>query len=302
MSHTPAPKDPVRTYFCPINRIGAKDIQQMYVLYSSFYEQTSLDIFLTDLAKKSGVILVERKADGRIVGFSTQTFFNIVVDGKRVRGIFSGDTIVEPAYWGNNALANTFYRRLLIERIKHPFTPFYWFLISKGYKTYLLLTNNFYKYYPCVHKEDPRLKRITQAYCEQLFPEYFDRDKMLLDFGGSYVRLKEDIARITPELAAANKHIGFFEHVNPSWDRGTEVPCIGSCDYGTALRSIVDVPWKWIKKRVLGTHHRPGTELDPALARNRAAASARIPAKAPAAAQANWLDDDEDTLKQGGAS
>ena len=299
MSNTQAPKDPVRTYFCPINRIGAKDIQQMYVLYSSFYEQTSLDIFLTDLAKKSGVILVERKADGRIVGFSTQTFFNIVVDGKRVRGIFSGDTIVEPAYWGNNALANTFYRRLIIERFKHPFTPFYWFLISKGYKTYLLLTNNFYKYYPCVEKEDPRLKRITEAYCEQLFPEYFDRDKMLLDFGDSYVRLKEDIARITPELAAANKHIGFFEKVNPSWERGTEVPCIGSCDYGTFVQSVFDVPWKWIKKHILGTHRRPGTELDPALARNRAAAARKAQAGAPAA---DWLADDEDTLKQGGAS
>ncbi|MFN3617736.1 MAG: hypothetical protein ACK4TS_07125, partial [Aquabacterium sp.] len=43
MSNTQAPKDPVRTYFCPINRIGAKDIQQMYMLYSSFYDQTSLD-------------------------------------------------------------------------------------------------------------------------------------------------------------------------------------------------------------------------------------------------------------------
>ena len=123
MSTVQAKKDPVRTYFVPINRIGANDIRQMYALYSSFYENTSLDIFLTDLAKKSGVILVSRKEDGRIVGFSTQTFFNLVVDGKRVRGIFSGDTIVEPAYWGNNALANTFYRRLIIERIKRPSWP-----------------------------------------------------------------------------------------------------------------------------------------------------------------------------------
>lgn len=301
MSTVQAKKDPVRTYFVPINRIGANDIRQMYALYSSFYENTSLDIFLTDLAKKSGVILVSRKEDGRIVGFSTQTFFNLVVDGKRVRGIFSGDTIVEPAYWGNNALANTFYRRLIIERIKQPFVPFYWFLISKGYKTYLLMTNNFYNYYPKVNGNRPgmdeRFRRITEAYCDALFPEAFDREKMVLDFGNTYVRLKGDVADITPELAAANKHIGFFDKVNPGWREGHEVPCLAACDYESLFRSSIDVPWKWIKKHILGTHRRPGTELDPKLARSNRAA-----AKAAAAAQADWLADDEDTLKQGGAS
>ena len=52
--------------------------------------------------------MLRSKVDDHIAGFSTQTFFNIVVDGKRVRGIFSGDTIIDPAYWGNNALVTTF--------------------------------------------------------------------------------------------------------------------------------------------------------------------------------------------------
>ncbi len=256
-----AKKEKVSTYFRPIKAVTVSNIKQMYDIYASYYENTSLDIFLDDLSKKSGVILVSRKADDKIVGFSTQTFFDIKVDGKRVRGIFSGDTIIEQAYWGNNALANTFYHRLIIERIKRPFTPFYWFLISKGYKTYLLLTNNFYNYYPNVNGKDEKYRRITEQYCEQLFPEYFDKDKMLLDFGQSYVRLKGDVAQITPELKATSKHIAFFEKVNPSWRRGTEVPCIGACDYESLFRSIVDVPWKWIKKHMLGTHKPAGLDV-----------------------------------------
>jgi hypothetical protein len=263
-------KEKVSTFFRPISAVTVSHIKQMYDLYASFYENTSLDIFLSDLSKKSGVILVTRKADDRIVGFSTQTFFDIKVDGKRVRGIFSGDTIVEPAYWGNNALANTFYRRLIIERIKRPFTPFYWFLISKGYKTYLLLTNNFYNYYPNVNGKDEKYRRITEQYCQQLFPEYFDKDKMLLDFGQSYVRLKGDVAEITPELRSASKHIAFFEKVNPSWRRGTEVPCIGACDYESLFRSIVDVPLKWIKKHLLGTHRPAGLDVGRQSARQEA--------------------------------
>ncbi len=260
-----AQKEKVSTFFRPIQAVTVTHIKQMYELYAAFYENTSLDIFLSDLSKKSGVILVARKSDDRIVGFSTQTFFDLKVDGKRVRGIFSGDTIIEPAYWGNNALANTFYRRLIIERIKRPFVPFYWFLISKGYKTYLLMTNNFYNYYPKVDGNrggrNERYHNITEAYCQQLFPEAFDKANMLLDFGDSYVRLKGDVAEITPELKSANKHIAFFEQMNPSWRRGTEVPCLAACDYESLFRSILDVPLKWVKKHILGTHRPAGLAL-----------------------------------------
>ena len=44
------------------------------------------DIFLNDLSKKSGVILVTRKSDDKVVGFSTQTFFDINHPGKIVDG------------------------------------------------------------------------------------------------------------------------------------------------------------------------------------------------------------------------
>ena len=287
-----AQKEKVSTFFRPIKAVTVTHIKQMYELYAAFYENTSLDIFLNDLSKKSGVILVTRKSDERIVGFSTQTFFDLKVDGKRVRGIFSGDTIIEPAYWGNNALANTFYRRLIIERIKRPLVPFYWLLISKGYKTYLLMTNNFYNYYPKVDGNrggrQERYHSITQAYCQELFPEAFDKDNMLLDFGNSYVRLKGDVAEITPELKSANKHIAFFEQVNPSWRRGTEVPCLAACDYESLFRSIVDVPWKWIKKNVLGTHRPAGLDM------------AHKPARGTgAAASSTW---DADTLERPKAS
>ncbi len=250
-----AKKEKVSTYFRPIKAVTVSNIKQMYDLYASYYENTSLDIFLSDLNKKSGVILVERKADDKIVGFSTQTFFDIEVDRKRVRGIFSGDTIIDQRYWGNNNLGGIFYRLVMKERLKRPFVPFYWFLISKGYKTYMLLTNNFYNYYPKVDgnrgDRDARYKRITEAYCEQLFPDAFDSENMLLNFGDDYVRLKSDVAQITPELVAANKKIAFFEKANPSWRQGTELPCLAACDYESVFISLYHRPWKFIQKNIL---------------------------------------------------
>lgn len=256
-------KERVSTFYRPINGLTVTHIKQMYDLYASFYENTAMDIFMSDLSKKSGVILLTRKSDDKVVGFSTLTCFDLQVDGRPIRGIFSGDTIIEPAYWGNNSLAATFQRRVLIERMKHPLTPFYWFLISKGYKTYLLLTNNFYNYYPNAHGGDEKYRRVTEAYCEALFPEAFDRQRMILDFGHAYVRLKGDVADITPELKAANPHIAFFDKVNPEWRRGTELPCVGSLDFESVFRSCVDMPLKWVRKHVLRTHRPSGIDVAP---------------------------------------
>ncbi len=254
-------RESVSTFYRPIQGITVTHIKQMYDLYASFYENTALDVFLQDLSKKSGVILVTRKSDEKVVGFSTLTCFDIEVEGRNARGIFSGDTIIEPAYWGNNALAATFHRRVVIERLKKPFTPFYWFLVSKGYKTYLLLANNFYNYYPNVNGGDARYRRVTEAYCNALFPEAFDRERMVLDFGHDYVRLKGDVAEITPELKAANPHIAFFDRINPEWRRGTELPCVGSVDYESVLRSMIDMPLKWVRKHLLKTHRPAGLDI-----------------------------------------
>lgn len=255
MSST-APKEKVSTFYRPIEAVTVPNIKQMYDLYASFYENTSLDIFITDLKKKKGVILVSRKSDDKIVGFSTQTIVELDIHGKRVRGCFSGDTIIDPRYWGNNNLGGVFYQFVLREKLRHPFTPFYWLLISKGYKTYMLMTNNLYKYYPSVEGNRPEYKSITEAYCEQLFPDAFDKENMLLNFGNQYVRLKETVAEITPELAAANPKIAYFEKMNPTWRRGTELPCLAALDLHSVFISLYARPLKWLQKRFIG-HHKP---------------------------------------------
>lgn len=256
-----AKQEKVTTFYRPLKWITVSNIRQMYELYASYYENTSLDVFLADLSKKTGVILVVRKSDDKVVGFSTQSVLSLDIEGKRVRGVFSGDTIIDQRYWGNNKLGVVFYRFLIREHLLHPFTPFYWFLISKGYKTYLLMTNNCYKYYPNVSGNKEEYRKITQAYCEQLFPDAFDKDRMLLDFGDQYVRLKETVAEITPELAAANPKIAYFEKMNPTWRQGTEMPCLGALDFESALISFYARPLKWLQKYVFRNYKPAGLDL-----------------------------------------
>ena len=205
---TPAEK--LSSRYVPLQRLSPADTQQMYAVFSQYYQNTTQQTFLNDLSRKSGVILARTRKSKRIVGFSTLTDFEITVDGKPARGLFSGDTIVEPAYWGARCLHVAFYLQLMRVRMRYPLTPLYWLLISKGYKTYLLLTRNFYAYFPDRNTPNSPLQQVVAAYSQQLFPDAFDPQRMLLDFGEGAQHLKDEVARITPDMFAQDAPTPYF--------------------------------------------------------------------------------------------
>src|SRR5690606_20602636 len=203
-----------------------QDVLEMFKVFSRYYDHVAMDQFLSDLSRKSGAFVVRRQHDNAIVGFSTFGVYHLEVDGRRIKGVFSGDTVLEKEHWGNRAINAAFVRRVLWEAIKNPLTPQYWFLISKGYKTFLLLSRNFPEYYPHPRQPNEHLRHIAQAYCQQLFPGKLDQASMVLDFGQGYNCLKSDITPITASLRQ-QADIACFERCTPNWERGTELPCVG---------------------------------------------------------------------------
>ncbi|TVP55368.1 MAG: hypothetical protein EA349_09550 [Halomonadaceae bacterium] len=218
--------------YYPINRLSVHDIRQMYQVFQKYYSYTDIDTFLKDLSQKDGLILVRNRAEHRVVGFSTVRSMQMKAGALKGRGIFSGDTILEKAYWGGSAMHLAFYRYLVWQKLRHPFQPVFWMLISKGYKTYLLLANNLQRYYPHPENQDADLGRMVEDYCAELFPGYYDADRKLLDFGEQSQCLKEDVAGVSDELRRKQPKIRFFEQCNPTWQRGTELPCLGMVTTG----------------------------------------------------------------------
>lgn len=100
-------------------------------------------------------------------------------------------------------------------------------LISKGFKTYLLLANNFFTYYPHFKGKNQRLSGVVDSYCRQYFGDYYDPASKILNFGNDYQPLKENVAPITEIMRSNNPKIKFFEERNPNWVQGTELPCVG---------------------------------------------------------------------------
>ncbi|MFT6030019.1 MAG: hypothetical protein ACI8O8_001762 [Oleiphilaceae bacterium] len=232
--------------FSHIKKVSVLQLLEMHKLFIQYYNNADLQTFVTDMGKKTGVFILEDKAQNRIVGFSTWTEMEVIQGEQKSIGIFSGDTVVERAYWGNRELQKIFAKKLFTTKLKYPKTPVFWLLISKGYKTYLLLTNNFHQYYPCHQSHNPKLEAIVDEYCEHLYPHAYDRKNRLLNFGNAYQHLKEDVACITEEMKNMDKNIRYFEKLNPSWKQGTELPCAGEVTISMLLN--------FMKRKIIPFH------------------------------------------------
>ena len=209
------------------NELSEWDIKQMFQLFSVYYDNVSFENFRNDLSEKTHIIIGYK--DSRVIGFSTlKEKFIALSSGKMVKGLFSGDTIVERAYWGKTPLRRMFVQYIWLYKLRNPFSKVYWFLISKGYKTYVVLAHNFKVFYPRYDKKTPALiKEIIDEYGKGLSPDHYEPSSGRILGSQKKDRLKKEVAPIFNNLSQLNPHISFFEKVNPNWVQGDELVCLG---------------------------------------------------------------------------
>jgi len=231
----------------PVSTLIQSEIEELFELYSVYYENLNKEQFIIDLKNKTSVILMKNRK-GEVKGFSTLTNFRLLNHPDKPYCLYSGDTIIHEDYWGTSALTMEFLKNILIEKIKHPFSNVWWFLISKGYKTYLLLANNFHEYYPRVGVKTPKEKMdIIECLSEMVYPNHFNRETGLITFEDSkHEKLKVFVAPITDQMCDKNIKIKFFQDANPNWERGDELACIGKVSF---LLGITH-PYRVFKKLV----------------------------------------------------
>lgn len=208
-----------------IQALTDADRKRMFELMRSYYDSISREKFLSDLSNKTDVILL-RDREGVIQGFSTLRIVQLKTGGKTLRGVFSGDTVIDRAFWGSRALGKTFLRYLFFQKIRRPLSPLYWLLISKGYKTYLMMANNFPEHYPRYDRPTPPdTKALMDAFYSALFSDDYD-PKAGVVRDSEADRLKAGVAEISEQLIESNPRIAFFQRSNPWWREGVELACI----------------------------------------------------------------------------
>jgi hypothetical protein len=176
------------------------------------------------LAEKDWVIVVADPS-GQLCGFSTQRVLEVEVAGRLVSALFSGDTIIDRAHWGDQALAHV-WGRLALSLIDRGGADLYWFLISKGYKTYRFLPVFFHEFYPRHDTATPGLARaVLDALAGSRYPEDYDPEKGIIRATPQQYWLRPDLADV-PVERLADPHVRFFLACNPGYRWGDELCCL----------------------------------------------------------------------------
>ncbi|MEK7358436.1 MAG: hypothetical protein AAB250_18475 [Bdellovibrionota bacterium] len=212
--------------------LNRHQIDRMFDLMQQYYEDVPRDIFERDLKEKSDVILLKSR-DGIIQGFSTVLTFRRPMGGRQISGFYSGDTVLNKDYWGSRILPKAFSLYVLKTILRSPFESHYWFLMSKGYKTYLLMTNNTLEFYPRVGRTIPQeVKALRDSFYGERFGSDYDAANGWIVPKANRTRLKENVADIEVRYLK-NPNIRFFASTNPNWKEGTELACVARLNLGT---------------------------------------------------------------------
>jgi hypothetical protein len=202
----------------------------MWALFRPYYADVTRATFDADLAKKQHVALVFDTGDGRLRGFSTIELYQHTVDGRAATIVYSGDTIVDPRYWGQQTLQLTFYRFVVQLKLRRPWVAVYWFLLSKGYKTYLVLARACPEHWPRFDQPTPpRALELLDALATRKFGDQWKPELGIIRPATSDGRLREEVAPIGPE-ALRLPEVRFFAERNPGHRDADELVCLGVLD------------------------------------------------------------------------
>tara|TARA_B100000686_G_scaffold334204_1_gene401139 strand:- start:524 stop:1303 length:780 start_codon:yes stop_codon:yes gene_type:complete len=211
----------------PIGELTGNQRDEMFRLMDRHYVNVLREIFDKDLDEKDQVILMTDPVSQQILGFSTQLLVDLVIDSRPVRVLFSGDTIVDPRYWTRNPLA-TIWGRWVLELIDDAAVPLYWFLISKGYKTYRFLPLFFNEFFPVFDRATPSwASHLIQEFGDWKYPNQFDPELGLLRARPESCRLRPGVADLHPSRLH-DDHVRFFAQANPDHARGDELCCVAA--------------------------------------------------------------------------
>jgi len=215
--------------------ISDAEVGGMYALFARYYDAAVPSAFRADLDAKSYVI--ELRDGAALRGFSTVALMDFEARGVARRAIFSGDTIIDHRYWGEQTLPVAFCALAGRVHAENPAIPLYWFLVSKGYRTYRYLGIFSKRYYPNPSAPTPPEE---QACLEQLaqtrFGDAYVAERGVLHFPQSRGHLRAQWAGVR-EAVSKRPDVRFFLERNPGYRSGDELVCITRLDAGN-LRSF----------------------------------------------------------------
>lgn len=244
-----APPPRLRAYVVSPHLLDAGTRDAAFALFRAHYEGADQARFERDLGEKQRVILLRDRDNGALRGFSTVLHREVRVGARMATMVFSGDTVIDRSCWGQKRLQSAFAGLLFRLKLRHPGRPLYWFLISKGWRTYLLMANHFPRAVPRWDLADPpELRAALDQLAAERFGAEYDAAAGIVRYATPHERVRDGVAPVDGALLA-NPHVRFFVERNPGHAEGDELACLAQIRMRDLARTAAGIAWK----RITGT-------------------------------------------------
>lgn len=196
---------------------------ELYALLQEHFDGVLPEQFSADLDEKDWVLRI--RAGGRLIGFSTLQARPAEHEGRRIRVLYSGDTIMSPEGWGSPVLAKGWIAMVHRIQAEHPDDPWYWLLLSSGFRTYRFLPVFWREFWPRVDvPTPPAMRALMDQLAGARFAAQYDRTTGIVRFSRPQ-RLRGALASI-PEGRELDPHVRYFLERNPGHAAGDELVCL----------------------------------------------------------------------------
>jgi hypothetical protein len=196
----------------------------MLALMQAHYLGVTRERFEADLAEKERVILLREGAGpGKIVGFTTLMLIDLVVAGRAVKAVFSGDTIVERGNRNTFGLGREICRYFVRAVEENSDTELFYILIAKGWQTCRIPALLFREYSPAPDRPvNIWHQRVMDAFGAKKYPRHYRPESGLITFAEETQRVIAGSAE-GDIPARGNPLVDFFLKKNPDYLRGDEL-------------------------------------------------------------------------------
>lgn len=207
-----------------VGALAHADRDAMYDLFARYYGGAARAQFDADLAAKYATVLLT--AGDRVVGFSTIGRSRHDHKGQPVEAVFSGDTVVEREYWGEQLLSQALLGEFGRLAATIAPVPLYWLMIVMSQRTYRVMTTFAHHSVPRADTaaDDPVLS-LRDRIALDLFGTDYDRATGIVRFAAAQGNLIEQYAEPT-ERELRLKHVAYFHQANPGFRQGDELACL----------------------------------------------------------------------------
>ncbi len=213
------------------NSLDQETLSSMLLLMQENYTDITEAQFLNDLSTKQFVGLLCDEGN-EVRGFTTYAVNPNQSGTENYSVLFSGDTIISPEFWGTIELIRGWCFSVAQIMKTEPNKTWYWFLLSKGHRTFMYLPLFFEQYYPQLEgnpEQQSALFDLMETLAIKIYPELYQAGTGIIRFPYEGGELKESLAQGTFDKAS-KKQVNWFIQKNPYFYKGDELICLSKID------------------------------------------------------------------------